>query len=205
MNEISITNLSKLENKIKKVMNKKTNQLVRDLEEFLINVNELLGNRFAESKEFNEIKTSLRGEFGFTSEEVAELDEIINVIKNDKSITRIRANSNRIILEWVDFEALKKHPAALHPLSKKQKGSNKFDVSDVVSWVDWLENGLSITGYVYKEEGKKASRSESGVMRRSSQTFRLRKTKVLEKLAKTITKTKIKAGIAVIIEKRVEE
>lgn len=203
MARVTISNRGEFERKLKSIIDKKQKQVIKDLEKYLVGLNDILGEKFASSKEFNDIKGPLRGEFGFTDQEVAKLDSIINVIKKDNSVTKISASKDRVILEWVDFRVLKDHQLAQHELTKLNTKTGLFEVVQTVSWVDWLENGLSITGYDFSEAGGKNSRSKQGIMKEESGLFKLPKTKVFEKIAKSIDKKTIKAGIATILEKKV--
>ena len=191
-----------LNRKLFRIVEKKQKQLLKDFEKYLVRQNKILGDKVLKAPEFRQIKGSLKGEFGFTDEQIDALNGIINTIKNDQDITRIVVGPDRVALEWVDFEALKAHPIAQHKLTQFNPETKQFDLEQIVSWVDWLENGLSITGYVFEEGGGKFSRSGEGRMQKGNGVFRLPKTKMFETIAQSVKDKEIISGISVILSKK---
>jgi len=204
MARVTLSDPGGFERKLKEIINNKQKQVIKDLEKYLVKVNEMLGDKFAESKEFKDIKGSLRGEFGFTDSEVTDIDRVINIIKTDKKITKIRANRDTVVLEWIDFDALKNHEVAQHDLTKLNSKTDAFEVVQTVSWVDWLENGLSITGYAFEDGGGKFSRSKEGRMVEGTGLFKLPRTKIFDKIARSISKKEVSAGIATILQRKMK-
>ena len=203
MARLFLRNPADAERQLKRILDRKSKQMLADFRKYLNDLKDILGERFAQSEEFNRMKGSLKGEFGFTDQEIVELDGIINTIKNDRDVTRVSVGPDRVMLEWGDFRVLKDHPNAKHPLTRLNPKTGLFEIIQIVSWVDWLENGLSITGYTFEEKGGRFSRSKEGQMTESSGLFRLPRTKIFEKIANSIDEKEVRAGIAVILEKKV--
>jgi len=116
----------------------------------------------------------LVGEFGFTPWEVDDLIEITRymlpgVTKMTTLDAKIGVGNRYVILNWVDFEALSTSPFAMHELTKFNKKTKHHDVTQVVSWVDWLENGVTVRGYEFDDDitikNSIFSRSRKGLMK----------------------------------------
>ncbi len=168
---------------------------------------EILKQSFASSTEFQELGGRLLGQFGFTPQEVSNLDRILTLlVPGDNEITfnivKI-GNTLEAILQWVDFQKLKTHSFAQHALTKLDAQGNVIDITDVVSWVEWLENGVSIAGYqFFRPAGRfsKFSRSGEGLMREKAGTFVLKPTRVFERTGRGAKKNFLKKGFGLLVK-----
>lgn len=155
---------------------------------------ERLADVVRSSREFTQLKTPLLiGRFGFTPEEVQRLDEIFPLIgpRNDNQITkvkkRLRSRKPNIELNWVDFEKLKSHPVAKHPLTKYNPESGDFEsTGTVVSWIEWWEDGVVIRGHLFTRGNRintQFSRSGQGLMQsRQGSFFMLEPTRIFDRV-----------------------
>lgn len=200
MGEIIISNraINSFEREIRKEVDKIFSTAFRRGGGLLLkNQAEVYRDLFKNSDEFRSLKTDLVGEFGFTKEEVFALDKILDLMVpegNRITVNRIKSDIGRpkeIILDWVDFEALKTHPFAQHDLTKLDRVSNTFVVQQTVSWVEWLEEGVTITGYTFSDKTRtdkgRFSRSGQGLMRKSKKSsgnFIFRPTRVFENISR---------------------
>jgi len=185
---------------VKKAVAKKASIVLDRAKELLVKQNDILSDKFASSAAFIDLKTNLRGEFGFTDEEVRGLDRIISAMKSDPSVTRIRSDKDQVILEWVDYDALKNHELAQHELTN----SSSFGTPEIVSWVEWMEEGVTVHGYIFDESSKsKFSRSGEGLMKKQSGgLFKIAPSKILNKLGKSVKPAEFKRGLAAILKRR---
>jgi hypothetical protein len=150
---------------------------------------ERLADIVRSSPEFAALKTpALIGRFGFTPNEVARLDNLFSVIapNRDNEVTNVNkvlvGKKRSAILNWVDFEQLKKHQVAQHPLTKLNVQTNTFQVQQIVSWIEWWEEGVTVRGHVFSPQGTIFSRSGEGIMQtRSGSLFALRPTRIFAK------------------------
>jgi len=166
----------------------------------------LLAMAFATSEEFKAIKSKLAGEFGFTPEELSGLDRVIDVLKNDASVTNIEimagAGVQEIMLNWCDIERLKVHPVAIHKLTKYNGETRSWELTDVVSWIEWLEDGATVRGFNFDPTMRgKWSRSGHGMMYpREGGMWVFNPTKVFERLPETINSAaNIEKGIGLVL------
>jgi len=154
---------------------------------------ERLSNKVISSRSFQKLKTpAFIGRFGFTPQEVARLDQLEPLISGgDPVITNIeknlRGNTKKIQLNWVDFEKLKKHQIAEHPLTKLTVQGNSFgfeSTGTIVSWIEWWEEGVTIRGHIFTRGNQfnaAFSRSGFGLMQtRTGSMFALRPTRIFE-------------------------
>jgi hypothetical protein len=129
-----------------------------------------LAKLYASSATFKNLKTKLVGEFGFTPDELNKIDGILTHLIPPDSITWIDKNisgkSKHALLYWVDYEELKKSSTAQHELTKFNPATEQFELTEVVSWVEWAEEGVTIRGYIFDPTQRgKFSRSRQGIMR----------------------------------------
>jgi hypothetical protein len=161
------------------------------MDKILFEEAEKLADRVRESEEFKALKTpTLIGQFGFTPQEVANLDNLFPVIQGgDKSITNVKVKTmtkiKSAILNWVDFAKLKDHPVAEHELTSFDARSRTFSVDQIVSWIEWWEEGVTVRGHIFtrgNELNRSFSRSGLGIMMpRSGGFFLLRPTMIFQK------------------------
>lgn len=151
-----------------------------------------LADEVRKSQEFQALKTpTLIGKFGFTPQEVSKLDDIFPVIGpgNSNEVTSInKVTSGKklsAVLQWVDFEKLKFHQVADHPLTKLNPRTGTFEVEGVVSWIEWWEHGVTIRGHIFTRGNVRSlpsSRSQEGLMQtRSGSVFQLHPTRIFER------------------------
>ena len=171
-----------------------------------------LRDAFKNSSEFNDIKTKFVGEFGFTPEELSRLDRILDLLipgSNDITVGEIKTGigTKSILLQWVDYEKLKQHDYAQHELTKLDSSSGGFSITGVVSWVEWLQEGVSVIGYEFSPvnaRNNKFSRSGEGIMMQSEGTFVLKPTRIFDKIAASsgpALKNIIKNSMGIILQK----
>jgi hypothetical protein len=175
------------------------------LEQIAIN----LKDSIAASLEFRSLKTRLQGEFGFTDAEVQDLNRILFLLVPgfDSDITNIEiklaANRSSAILQWVDFEKLRNHPFAQHDLTKFEEG--QFKLTRTVSWVEWLEEGVSVAGYRFfipTGKGRKFSRSGQGLMKKTRSGFwTFEPTKLFESTANKFNEEFARRGFGIVLQR----
>jgi hypothetical protein len=100
---------------------------------------------------------------------------------------RLRARKPSIELQWVDFDKLKDHPIAQHPLTRFNRDSGQFEnTGTIVSWIEWWEEGVTIRGHIFSRgnrQNTQFSRSGQGIMqRRNGSFFMLEPTRVFERV-----------------------
>ena len=153
---------------------------------------EILRNVFKDSPEYASIKTDMVGEFGFTSQEVGNLDRILELLVPGNSpitISDIKASKGRpksLMLKWVDFNQLKDHEFAQHALTRLDNTGSVTGVTDIVSWVEWLDEGVSILGFTFSDAigQNRRSRSGEGVMQQQKGgSFTIQPSRVFERIA----------------------
>lgn len=168
---------NKIDRAIKKAIRNKMARIFRASEELMKLNAEVLRDTFRDSAEFRDLSGRLVGEFGFTPEEVSNLDKILELmVPGNSNITVSKLNIGKtysFILEWVDYDKLKKHPYAQHDLTRLDRDGSIIDITATVSWVEWLEEGESIIGYRFDPVGnrgfaKKQSRSGEGLMKKTT-------------------------------------
>jgi len=135
-----------------------------------------LNNAFLSSRDFRDIKGKLQGEYGFTNEEVAGLDNIVDAMERSSKVTK---DDTSFIIEYVNLKDLYGQPEASHSLS------NAKGPGETISWAQWLEEGASIVGYSFDSRNSKSSRSGKGVMEEGG-AWRLRPTRAFSKIAKNL-------------------
>ncbi len=199
MAEIKLRNISKIGTQIKKAISKKVGRIFLNGQELLNNQAKKLQLEFATSSEFEDIKTQMVGEFGFTPQEVAKLDRILDLMVpggNDITTTQVKIGPGKFLMElnWVDFSKLKTHEFAQHELTKLDKNGNVISVTDIISWVEWLEEGETFRGFQFVKSGgilegsavSNRSRSGEGLMREvTGGVFAIEPTRVFEIIAKS--------------------
>jgi len=135
-----------------------------------------LNRSFLSSSDFNKIKTSLVGEYGFTPEEVSSLDKIVDAMSRSSNIVD---KGDSFVIEYVNLSELYNQPEAQHNLSSSSRAG------EVVSWAEWLEEGASIIGSSYSGKDSPSSRSGKGTMVDGG-AWRIRPTRAFSNLAKKI-------------------
>ncbi len=213
MAKIKITNERQFEEFLQKNINKKMELIVKDSESFLMKQSEILRDTFANSQEFRDLSGRLVGEFGFTQEEVRDLSKILALLTpGSEKITTLKVTQSNTkfaaILEWVDFDRLKDHPLAQHDLTRLDRTTGQFELTETISWIDWLENGAVVRGYSFEDVGsnaasKRFSRSKKGIMRKSSSGFwEFSPTRVLETIGERFSKSEFERGFGVVLRRR---
>lgn len=214
MARITIENEREFERFLTKEITKRVGQAIRNSEPFLMKQAELLRDKFANSEEFRAVQTRLVGEFGFTPQEVRDLQRILTLlVPGSNKVTQLkvtsRASEFAAILEWVDFDQLKTHPFAQHDLTRLDPMTGSFTLTETVSWVDWLENGQVVRGYVFNpirtgnDPSARFSRSGRGIMQLARGGFwEFRPTKVFDKIGKTFSESEFKRGFGAVLRRR---
>lgn len=152
---------------------------------------ERLSDKVIASRSFQKLKTpAFIGRFGFTPQEVARLDDLKPlIVGGDSTVTNIekslKGKTKTITLKWVDFERLKRHQIAEHPLTKLNLKTGSFDpTGTIVSWIEWWEEGVTIRGHIFTRGNQfnaPHSRSGFGLMQtRTGSLFMLRPTRIFE-------------------------
>jgi hypothetical protein len=201
------THLRDFEKQVKGIVNEAMTKTFAQMGALLLRESEILTEKIAQSPDFNSLKGKFVGEFGFTTEEVAQLDNILQVIKNNGPVTQISvkagARHKTAILQWVDIEALKEHPLAQHDLTRLNPNTGQFELTETISWVEWLEEGETIRGYqFFKVTGgkfAKHSRSGQGLMRQiPGGLWQFEPTKIFETTGKRFNVKNLKRGFGLI-------
>lgn len=168
---ISGPNRLRLLRDVRSAVSRKMNRVLNEFEKELIKISEKLSNDVQEF--INSRSSDLIGEFGFTPEEVnSKLRQISNVLvanspSNISMIDTVRnTRQNLRVLRWVDFEKLKESEIGQHELTRYSRQMQRFVTTAVVSWVEWLEEGQIVTGYVFDPSTNETppSRSGEGIM-----------------------------------------
>ena len=210
MAKIRVTNKDTLQFQIEKAIAKKMDLVFAGAQELLQKQAQVYRDKFANSQEYQEIKSKMVGEFGFTPAEVAGLDRILELLVpggNEITISFVDTvnRTKFMILEWVDFSKLKEHPLAQHELTKLNELGNVIGVTDVVSWVEWLENGETFHGFeFFRPNAANAARSRSGagLMRRDSGgVFMLEPTRVFERIGNEADIDVLRKGFGLLVKK----
>ncbi len=211
MAKITIKNERDLEAFIKKEATKQVNRILQSSDKFLLKQAEILQEQIENSDAFRDLQGKLIGEFGFTPEEVFDLRRILTLlVPGSHGITNIKVGTRGetmfAILEWVDFKKLKAHPFAQHDLTRFDPVSKSFKLTETVSWVDWLENGQVIRGYVFnpistgRDPSEKFSRSGRGLMQRSrSGAFEFKPTRVFSNRSRKFKRSELKRGFGAVL------
>lgn len=177
-----------------RIVKERVVRAIDKLDEFMFNEAERLAEVVRNSREFRELKTPLLiGRFGFTPSEVSRLDEIFPLIgpRGNNQVTkvkkRLRARAPAIELQWVDFDKLKDHALAQHPLTRFNPDSGQFEsTGTVVSWIEWWEDGVTIRGHIFtrgNQRNVEFSRSGQGLMQsRRGSFFMLQPTRIFERV-----------------------
>jgi hypothetical protein len=193
MPRIFFTNVNNFERSIRAETIRRMRNVFRKSAFLLDAQAEILQKAFASSAEFKALSGSLKGQFGFTDAEVANLNRILDLLVpggHDITVKRVKTSGNNmaLILDWVDFEKLKMHEYAEHALTRLDKDGNEIGVTDIVSWVQWLEEGVTIAGYQFFRPNRANigfSRSGEGLMRvATGRPFSFEPTRVFERIAK---------------------
>jgi len=205
----------KLKQQIRMAINKKMKDVFLASEPLLQKNAEYLRDTFKSSSEFGDLKGKLVGQFGFTPEEVAQLDRILDLLvpgSNKVTVTRTKYGQDEysIALEWVDMSQLKAHPFAQHDLTTLDETGSVTGVTDTVSWVEWLEEGVSVIGYYFSKVPASSksrsvanrSRSGAGLMKKSQGgVWTFQPTRVFEGIAKMENGKFLKKGFKLIAKK----
>lgn len=205
--EIKVGNTD-IQEQVEKAIRRKMKQVFKEAEKVFIQNANALRDTFKDSEEFRSLKGRLRGEFGFTPEEVEGLDRILELMVpggNEITLTKITFGTEySIILDWVDYAKLKEHPYAQHELTKLDGDGSVESITDVVSWVEWLEEGHSVVGYYFTRGNIVSdpySRSGFGLMKKHPTAgWVFQPTRILESIAAAEDGKFIKKGFGAIIK-----
>lgn len=201
---------SRFESQIQNVILKKMKKVFVKTDALLNQHAEVLKKTFADSDEFNSIKTKFKGEFGFTDVEIANLDRILTLLVpggNNITVTKRKITNDEffVSLEWVDFKQLKAHEFAQHELTRLDATGNIVEITDIISWVEWLEEGATVRGYqFFRPTGRTVnfSRSGEGLMRQSRSNFwTFAPTRVFERISKLDPNETIGKGFGILVRK----
>jgi hypothetical protein len=217
MAEITISNQSSVESAIRRAMERKMKKVFLAGKFLLTSQAKVLRDTFANSEEFTALKGKLKGEFGFTNEEVTNLDRILDLLVPGGEITTTKISTGPgqflMTLEWVDFAKLKVHDFALHELTRLDETGQVIDITDIISWVEWLEEGATVRGYQFFRpsaggavggaDPSAISRSGEGLMKKSEGDFwTFRPTRVFERIAKSESADFLKKGFGILVKRR---
>ena len=216
MAEITVKNPNLLNSAIRAAISKKMEKIFKGGgEELMLQQAKVLRDVFANSDEFQSLKGKLKGEFGFTNEEVAKLDRILDLLlpNNEVTVSRVQTSGGKFLmqLEWVDFRKLKEHEFAQHELTRLDAMGRVVDITDVISWVEWLEEGATIRGYSFSRvrRGQGAvggtdpsafSRSGEGIMKRSGGIWTFQPTRIFHEIANDKRNLILKKGFGVLVK-----
>ena len=208
---ISDRELRKFEKAIQKAVTERMDKTMTQMKPLLSKAAEVLLNKIAGSPEFIALQTTLVGEFGFTPVEVQEITDIFPYLlpgANDITTIEIKVSGNQrfAVLHWADFEKLAKNPFAMHELTKFNRATRQFEVQQVVSWVDWLENGVIVRGFEFIDTmdamQQHFSRSHAGLMRPApGGLWEFKPTKIFERTGSSFDTTNLKQGFAALLRK----
>lgn len=209
MATIKVNNKQELEFQIQKAIKRKMDLVFDDGKKLLIEQAKVYRDKFANSTEYQNIKTKFVGEFGFTPQEVAGLDRILDLMipgNNDITISFFDkvGTSQFLILEWVDFEKLKKHPVTQHELTRLNKDGNVIGITDIISWIEWLEEGVTVAGYSFFKPNQNNvgfSRSREGLMRKAGGFFSIEPTRILKKIESESNINVLKKGFGLLVKR----
>ena len=185
---------------------------------FLKEQAEILQQKFLSSEEFTALGGRLVGEFGFTPEEVNNLQRISSLLvpgSNDITVSKVKVAKGEysMLLEWVDLAKLKEHEFAQHVLTRLDASGRVIGITDIVSWVEWLEEGATVRGYYFSRPGGRFSgpageqvaaanfsRSGEGLMKKSQAgSWIFRPTRVFERIGKQTSKQDFKRGFGLLV------
>lgn len=211
---IKSNQIKKLNSLIEKEIGNIFAETIRESGDLLFKEAEILANQIEGSTEFLQLHTTLVGEFGFTPSEVQGLSDIFSLLipGTDSKITRVKVKSSPrssiAVLDWVDFNNLKKHPLAQHDLTRFNRKTKTWELTERVSWVEWLEEGATIRGYFFNDKAKISrrtppSRSGEGIMnKRPGGLWAFQPTKIFQKTANKFNTNNFKKGFGLLIKKR---
>lgn len=144
-----------------------TNALLsRDMHNVYFRESERITQLLVKDPRWQDLTGRLRGEYGFTEEEVSAIKALEPIIAKDPEFTTIDkkggiGGTKEIILNWLDYQALFNRGA--HPLTRLR--DNTWELLYEVNWVDWLENGATIHENIFNpKKGTENSRSGEGYM-----------------------------------------
>lgn len=211
MAEIRIKQQGRIKGQVQRAILEKMRRVFK-AGDFLLNEQAIvLRDAFASSAEFRALGGRLKGEFGFTDDEVANLDRILSLMipKTGQPVTvsTVKTSGNKLsmLLEWVDFAQLKDHEFAEHALTKLDSAGQVVGVTDTISWIEWLEEGATIRGYrFFRPRGNTArfSRSGEGLMTISRSNFwTFEPTRVLESIAKRTDVKTLRKGFGILVKR----
>ena len=217
MAKITIKNQNQIEAAVKRALLAKMKKIFTNGKFLLDAQAEILRDIFANSEEFNALKGKLQGEFGFTDEEVRNLDRILDLMvpgANEITVSKIKTGPGEFImsLEWVDMKRLQAHEFAQHELTRLDETGKVVEITDIISWVEWLEDGATIKGYQFfrPSRAKSAagidpgifSRSGQGLMKKSNSNFwTFEPTRIIERIAKAENGDFLKKGFGLLVKK----
>lgn len=210
MVQIRLKNEGRLRLAVEKAISKKMSRLFVQGPELMKAQAEVLRTVFANSQEFQDLKGRLVGEFGFTPEEVSQLDRILELLvpgAHGITVSNVKTGPGQFLmqLEWVDFKALKRHDFAQHVLSKLDSSGAVDSITDIISWVEWLEEGATIRGFEFfrpDSKNRRFSRSGEGLMKQTDGgVWSFQPTRVFERIAKEEKGRFLKKGFGLLIKR----
>lgn len=183
-------NLDQFEKFLDKKLGKIAKAFTKEAEQEFKSQIDRLNRSFLSSKAYRDVKGSLAGEYGFTKNEIAALDNIID------AMTRVSSQSktdDSFVIQYVNLEDLHAQPEAQHALTSKYG-------TDVISWTRWLEEGVSVLGYSFSPEGGKDSRSGKGIMKKGG-AWQLRPARGFTKLRNNLELSELKKKMSLVVKR----
>lgn len=219
MPRLTLRDGASIDSQIRRVISQKMARVFKRADFLLTKQAEVLQQQFRNSDEFRDLSGRLKGEFGFTDQEIAQLDRILSLLvpgSNDITVSVVKTGAGRqeVFLDWVDFEKLKVHEFAQHALTKLDEAGRVVQITDIISWVEWLEEGASIRGFQFFRPGAGGaqggsdpaafSRSGEGLMRRSNSNFwTFEPTRVFERISKQEEGDDLRRGFGVLVRREI--
>lgn len=208
--KFEITNLATIEKKVQQAILQKMRRVFKQGDKLMLDYAQVLQKTFLNSKEFKDLGSSLVGEFGFTPEEVANLQRVGDLLvpgNNPVTVSSVKSQGDSFYmqLEWVDFAKLKEHEYARHALTRLDADGHVRSVTDVVSWVEWLEDGVTVRGYYFtrpNEVAAKFSRSGEGLMRKKEGSLWVfEPTRIFERISQLDKGEFLRRGFGILFKK----
>lgn len=210
---VTNTDYKKFEDALKLKIDKAMTEalLGRDINNLFWVESEIITQQLTSSSWWQGLTGDMRGEFGFTDAEMANIKGVEGIMAHDPSITKIIKSGSvgsekQVTLYWVDFARLMQNPMAIHPLTHWNNG---WELTYEVNWLGWLEYGATIHEYVYnprpkKEDGK--SRSNEGIMvMNPGSMWRMIPSKVFHDMPLEYRPNRLADNIGIVLRKRLRQ
>ncbi len=206
------SSMREMKSKIKEIIGKKMDAAVPVVQDLLFKKAVEMAADIHSSPEWGELTGKLVGEFGFAPYEMQKFSEVIKMlIPLNSPVVKLEVmagvNNKYAILHWVDWQKLAWSDAAQHYLTHWNGKSRSFEVDQIVSWIEWLEEGITVRDYIFDDHiGPKSrffSRSGQGLMRHAEGgLWHFAPTKLFERTAHTFDIGSVKRGIAQVFKRK---